>query len=100
MSVKDGSKVSGLGRRLESRRAPTEPKTRRVLYLFSVIVNNAGWGEGCFAVIPKWREITSDRGCNGLWRTTKGFGDVARRVRDVLNLNISSTGRFKNVDPI
>lgn len=35
-SVKDGSKVSGLGRRSESRRAPTQPKARRVLYLFYI----------------------------------------------------------------
>lgn len=47
-SVKDGSKVSGLGRRSESRRAPTEPKAQGILYLFSVIVNNTGGGERLF----------------------------------------------------
>lgn len=73
-SVKDGSKVSGLGRRSESRRAPTESKAQGVLCLFSVIVNNTGGGKDYFVVIPKWREFTnSRRECNELWRTTKGF---------------------------
>lgn len=73
-SVKDGSKVSGLVRRSESRRVSTEPKAGDISYLFSVIVINTGGGEGCFVVILKWREfMNSDRGRNGLWRTTKGF---------------------------
>lgn len=48
LSVKDVPKVSGLGRRLESRRAPTEPKTWGGLYLYLVTVNSTGGGERLF----------------------------------------------------
>lgn len=43
---------------------------RGILYFFSVIINSTDGGKGHFAVILKWREFTStDRHCNGLWRT-------------------------------
>lgn len=82
-SVKDGSKVSGPGRRSESRRAPTEPKAWGVLYLFSVIVNNTGCGGGggrLFCCNTEAGGVYRARGCNGLRRTTKGFRYVTRRV--------------------
>lgn len=77
-SVKDGSKVSGPGRRSESRRAPTEPKAWGVLYLFSVIVNNTGCGGGggggCFVVIPKRGEFIEPEGVMGCGEPQRDLG--------------------------
>lgn len=41
-SVKDGSKVPGLMRRLESRRAPNRVLAWDILHFFTVIISNTG----------------------------------------------------------
>lgn len=51
-SVKDGPKVPGLMRRLESRRAPNRVLARDILHFFIVIINNTG---GVVSSSVMWR---------------------------------------------
>jgi len=51
-------------------------------------------GKGCFAVIPKWRKFpSSNRDCNGLWRTMKGFRYVTQRIIKMYRIRVFHLGQ-------